>query len=409
MHILLSAMTDFKGFPFGGTEALVSDLLGAIELGKDSRVTLAGLRSTNAAEPDSEVLAFGRNEFRFLSLCSIPQPARLPIRLSMAAGILRNARTLRAMKPDVIYAHSPDVAAACSLVFRGTPLVLHCHGIDNPLVRSRFASARGRIVPAVYDMLIVRPALGASKRVFVNADTVQFDEYLKQYGRFFGGPVVRIPPVVDRAVFRPGDRVLERERLQLRPDARVIVFVGRLERPKGVQVLLEAVALLRRTYPTVVLVVVGDGGFKAKLVTRAEQLGLGDAVRFLGRRRREEIANVLRASDVFASASEREAISMALLESQAVGIPAVVAGIGGAGALIRDGWNGFLLEERAAVAIADKIARVFDVGQAWSDRCVAASSPFDAKRIGRRVLDELATAAGMREPGSTTNSWALTG
>lgn len=116
------------------------------------------------------------------------------------------------------------------------------------------------------------------------------------------------------------------------------VNVGRLASdPKGQDVLLHAFASVAAQIPDARLVLVGEGPQRREFEELASRLGLGEAVVFTGNLAPEQMREVLRRADVFAMASRREGLPMALLESMAVGLPAVVTSVGSMADVVVDG------------------------------------------------------------------------
>lgn len=144
-----------------------------------------------------------------------------------------------------------------------------------------------------------------------------------------GVPVERttwLPCSVDTSSFSPPDasaRRALRERLHLPDDAFVVAFVGRLVPAKNLPALLHGVARYARAGRPIVMCLVGDGPERPALEAIAGEAPAG-TVRFLGARQGQDVADVLRASDVFAMLSHSEGIPCALIEAMAVGLPSIV-------------------------------------------------------------------------------------
>jgi len=101
---------------------------------------------------------------------------------------------------------------------------------------------------------------------------------------------------------------------------------------------------------------VGDGRLKEKLLARAEQLGLGRKVRYLGTR--EDVADVLAAMDIFVLPSVIEGLSYSILEAMASGLPVVATRVGGNGELIREGVDGHLVPPGDSPALVEALTHL---------------------------------------------------
>lgn len=143
-------------------------------------------------------------------------------------------------------------------------------------------------------------------------------------------------------------------RVQWSPDGRpVVLTIARLSYEKGVEVLIEAAALLRRTHPTVRVVVIGEGPQRAALEQRIARLGPGDVVRLAGFT--PHVWEALSAADVFCLPSHSEGLPNALLEAMAVGRPVVATRVGGVPEVVAQGIDGLLTPPGDAAAMAAAI------------------------------------------------------
>jgi len=161
--------------------------------------------------------------------------------------------------------------------------------------------------------------------------------------------IVRLPHGVDTDRFSPaspGEKRALRARYGL-PESRVIAtYTGRLLRGKGLEALVDAFASLAAEQPRVHLMIVGSGegqtlSVEGELKDSVRRRGLGDRVTFTGRV--DDVAERLRASDLFVFPSEFEALGISLIEAAACGLPAIGAHTGGIVDVIEDGASGLLV------------------------------------------------------------------
>ncbi len=108
-----------------------------------------------------------------------------------------------------------------------------------------------------------------------------------------------------------------------------LAFVGRLGREKGVDVLLEALALAHQSRPDMSLEIVGDGPERGALEAQASDLGIAERVTFRGPLGQPEVAEVLRQSRLLTLPSRREGLPSAALEALATARPVVASAVGG--------------------------------------------------------------------------------
>ncbi|MBN2581565.1 MAG: glycosyltransferase [Planctomycetes bacterium] len=149
-----------------------------------------------------------------------------------------------------------------------------------------------------------------------------------------------------------------RATLSLPDDARMLLFAGRLTRQKGLDVLLAALSSLAADYPSLRLVVAGDGEDRPALTALAARLGLAQRVVFLGRR--DDVPSLMKAADVVVLPSRWEGLSLVLLEAMAAGRPVVATRVEGQTETIDHGRTGLLVESESPEAMAAAICRVLD-------------------------------------------------
>ena len=181
-----------------------------------------------------------------------------------------------------------------------------------------------------------------------------------------------IPCGVDPAMFRPMRQADARESLGRDPCERMILFVGRIEQIKGIDVLLRALGLLFFRRPDlrreVCLVVVGgaldpndDGDETEKiheLRALVRQHRMEDNVTFVGSLDQPTLARYYAAADLCAVPSLTESFGLVALEAMACGTPVVGTRVGGLQTLIADGESGLLVPAGDYQALAEAIAQV---------------------------------------------------
>lgn len=153
------------------------------------------------------------------------------------------------------------------------------------------------------------------------------------------------------------DDSLRRE-LGLPAGTRLVGAVGNVRAPKDYDVFLQAARLLRDRDPTYRFVIAGEGNgpLFERLLTLRRDLGLEDAVTFLGLR--ADVPTVLRNLDVYALSSSTEGFSIACIEAMACGIPVVATRSGGPQEIIEDGVSGLLVPTRDPQRLAEAIERI---------------------------------------------------
>lgn len=189
-----------------------------------------------------------------------------------------------------------------------------------------------------------------------------------------------IPSGVRSELFDAGE--LQRRPVSGTPRA---LFLGRLHRQKGVDVLLRAFTEV----PEGMLELAGDGPERARLARLAADLGLADRVRFLGYVPHDSVPSLLRAVDVLVLPSEYEELGTAIVEAMYSGLPVVATRTGGVPELVEHGVNGLLVPPRDAIALAGALRLVLgdrDLARRFGERSREHARGFRWEVLARRVL-----------------------
>lgn len=155
------------------------------------------------------------------------------------------------------------------------------------------------------------------------------------------------------------DDILRSLDLPVTPHRKFITIVANLRHPvKDIPMFLRAAARVRRNIADAAFIVAGEGQLMAEMRAEAAQLGIADAVFFIGRC--DRIADLLFISDVCALSSTAEGFSNSILEYMAAGRPVVATDVGGAREAIIEGETGYIVpsgdDERMAARIIDLLA-----------------------------------------------------
>ena len=181
-------------------------------------------------------------------------------------------------------------------------------------------------------------------------------------------PVFPVSCGIDLRRFYPdpsNDRAGCRRRYGLDPDRKIFLFVGRVDAEKKLDVLLHAMSHLQR--PDVQLAIAGRGAALHGLQTLADQLKLGDRVRFTGFIPNEDLHVLLNSADIFVMPSEAELLSLASLEAMASGLPVLLANAVALPELVTQGVNGYLFRPGDPVDAAHYMQLLADQPERWPE------------------------------------------
>ena len=172
---------------------------------------------------------------------------------------------------------------------------------------------------------------------------------------------VQVPCGVDTGHFRPMPRARVRRSLGLPEDGLVLLYVGRIEPLKGIDILLRAAAETEGRFR--LLVVGGDGKDarrKAELRQLADELGISDRVLFRDAVPHERLPLYYNAADVCVVPSYYESFGLVALEAMACGVPVVASRVGGLLETVQDGRTGYLVPWRCPEPFAERLELLLD-------------------------------------------------
>jgi glycosyltransferase involved in cell wall biosynthesis len=184
--------------------------------------------------------------------------------------------------------------------------------------------------------------------------------FVQEYGR---APTLEILNAIptERYAPDPARRTAWRSQHAVPRDALVFTCVAGLRPQKNHRLLLQAFAQAAPQLPDALLLLVGppdrlDPAYAESLKALAQELGLGQRVRFLGSR--ADVPDILRASDVFVLSSDYEGNPLSVLEAMAAGLPVISTAVGGVPELVQHGATGLLVPAGDACSLAEAIAQL---------------------------------------------------
>ena len=192
------------------------------------------------------------------------------------------------------------------------------------------------------------------------------------------------------------------------PPLHRLLFVGRLVEKKGVTYLLDALRQVLQTHPSVVLDIVGHGPLRPELETKADRLGLGDSVRFMGPVRHADLPARYQEADIAvfpfieASSGDQEGFGLVTVEAMGCGCPVVVSALPAVRDVISSPEIGVLVPPADAAELAQAIRSIIEspaesLKRAQNARCYA-KSRFDwsvsSSHFGETFIRLLANTSG---------------
>jgi D-inositol-3-phosphate glycosyltransferase len=299
---------------------------------------------------------------------------------------------------DIIHSHywmSGIAADSLSEAWGGTPILHMFHTLGemkNRIARSE-AEREGQ-----YRIDGEKQVLRRADRIVVAtlAELTQLRFLYKASDR----KLVVIPPGVDVCHFYPIPADEAKMYVGLKPEDRMVLFVGRIEPLKGVDTLIQAMSCLqwKEERPVHLAIIGGDPGASpeemsaemARLQKLCDDLAVGQTVVFLGKRDQDKLPYYYSAAELVVMPSHYESFGMVALEAMACGTPVIASEVGGLAYLVRDGETGFTIPDQEPDTLCEKISWLLNdhhLHETMSQRAVEYAQDYAWEKIAKQIVD----------------------
>ncbi|HSL27774.1 MAG TPA: glycosyltransferase [Anaerolineales bacterium] len=304
----------------------------------------------------------------------------------------------KGIRYDVIHSHywlSGIAAEALSEAWGGVPIVHMFHTLGemkNRIARTE-AEREGR-----YRIDGERQVLRRADRVI--AATIAEVTQLRFLYKAPANKLVVIPPGVDVSHFYPIPADEAKMYVGLKPDDRMVLFVGRIEPLKGVDTLIQAMSCPQLTEKQRVhLAIIGGdpaaspqemSAEMARLQKLCDDLSVGQTVVFLGKRDQDKLPYYYSAAELVVMPSHYESFGMVALESMACGTPVIASEVGGLAYLVKDGETGFTIPDQEPETLCEKISWLLnddEMHQTMSRQAVEYAQNYAWHKIAGQIVD----------------------
>lgn len=257
------------------------------------------------------------------------------------------AKCLAFMKPsrfDLVHVHSAFGASFTrSIPFirlaskRGLPLINHVHADDWDAFYGAASASKRRLIADTYGRCSKVIALSQEW-----ADTLSAILPEKQIA-----VLENFTPLFEESFFP--DRL-----------GKTVVFMSRLEKIKGCDILPDICESVIKRIPDATFLICGEGSMRSVMMGEIAARGIEGNVEFLGWIDTEHKTDILKKGSLFLLPSYGEGMPMCVLEAMGFGLPVIATRVGGIPKIVENGKNGFLLEPGNAQSIADGVARILE-------------------------------------------------
>ncbi len=299
---------------------------------------------------------------------------------------------------DIIHSHywmSGLAAETLSDSWGGTPIVHMFHTLGE--MKNRIARTEAE-KEGPYRINGEKQVLRRADRII--AATIAEVTQLRFLYKAPANKLVVIPPGVDVSHFYPipGDEA--KMYVGLKPDDRMVLFVGRIEPLKGVDTLIQAMSCLQlKDGHKVHLAIIGGdpsaspqemSAEMARLQKLCDDLCLGQLVVFLGKRDQDRLPYYYSAAELLVMPSHYESFGMVALEAMACGTPVIASEVGGLAYLVRDGVTGFTVPDQEPELLSEKITWLLDdrdLHRTMSERAVEYAQDYAWEKIAAQIVN----------------------
>jgi glycosyltransferase involved in cell wall biosynthesis len=330
------------------------------QLGRSCRFSLVGMRG-----PESRRLLRQASE---LGCDTLAMP-----RWEAPESWAELGRFLAGQRPDIVHVHAgvgwEGLPAPYAARSAGVPVILRTEHLPYLLTERRHRRWHSELLPLLRGLVCVSES---SRRTYEDAGAAPSLLHVIRNG------VEPRAPVLGRAEAR--------RRLGVAEAAPVLLTVARMSAQKGHADLLAAAPHILAAEPEARFVWVGTGPLMVRLRAQIEAAGLSHAVLMLGRR--DDVADLMAASDLLVLPSLFEGLPLVLLEAMAAGLPALATRVPGSADAIRDGEHGTLVPPGDPSGLAEAIIRLLEDPARRALLASAGRSRFESEFTAARMARE---------------------
>ena len=349
-------VNNFVDFPIGGGLYFLRSILKCWDTTKD-RVLLFGCGPKSMKKGWHMINIEGR-EYPFFKVYTNEKKNIIPGRLKAFIGFYLNRNIINRLGIDILYVHEPGLVL--TLIKSKKVIVQQMLGRTNPLMFSRFSLFRRSFFVRFYDTYIHKKSMKKSTSVIALSE--ECNEF---YNEITGSKIYEIiPTCADTEKFNP------KKNIENGSSEIVILFCGRLNKVKGLDLLLRGFYEFLKTHKNSKLLIVGDGQEKNNLNNLSKKLRIDTKVEFLGFVDYDCLPKIHQMADIFVMTSFREGLSVSMLEAMASGLAIISTDNVGATEVIVDGYNGIIFSnnDRNPVLLSKLMIKAYENRQSLGKR-----------------------------------------
>jgi len=340
------------GYPAGGTESYLIKISPYL---LDKGYSIKTLASDLGAD---------KNHFNEYVFKSVPTgPLKLLFFLFNPHSFFVLKRVLKEYQPDIVHLHTMNqVTPSALFLLKNFPTVMTLHGpepfLNKLLIWFLHTSCLKHNIYDKKDLNILGKLTyfyfnfiqkTFYKLGFKNVDIfISPSEYIQNIAETYISPIIHLPSFIELLKFQ-----------ELKNNYNLL-FVGRLEKFKGVEFLIKALPVIIKVFPQTTLTIIGDGPYKNELINLTKTLYLENYIQFKGWVENKKLDTYYgKASIVVIPSICPENFPFVCTEAMSAGRPVIGTNLGGIPEIIDDGVNGYLVEPNNPEQIAEKVVKLF--------------------------------------------------
>lgn len=390
IKLLILLPIDPLGNKIGGTKTFIKNF---VEYSPDEfDIEWVGISTNKKERPVGkwQKIKLGNKVFNFLPILYLrdeSKKTKLPIILYFVLNLIKNKS--RIFLDDRILEYF-SIEPATLFKNAANKKIFYMSGHAKDLFHPHY-EGRWRKFPWVY-LKIEKSLIHQMEKVFVVSNSGL--EFYKELYPFMKDRFYFCPSFVDTKKFYPwssggakAKRSMEfKNRYGFSERDRIIIFVGRLESAKNPFLLIDSFYNLLKYDPDVKLLIVGTGNLEKVVIEKVKKYNLQENVKFLGVFSPDDVAELMKISDVFLMTSAFEGMPMAVLEALASGLPVVSTDVGEIKMVVRDGISGLLVRDNNAESIAKSVLEILNnKGKFNSKNCVDSIKDYTVEHVLNEV------------------------
>lgn len=245
------------------------------------------------------------------------------------------------IQPDVIHSHAPFTLGIAAIRVQKRFGIPHVHTYHTLLVEYR------HYIPKPFtpseNVVAEYSAWFCNQVDHVISPTPEIEKELRKYG--VEKPITVLPTGIDIESFEKADKFNIKEKHEIPPGEKVLLFVGRLAKEKNLEFILDVFEEIHKRHEKIKLIIVGDGPLRPRIEEYIKETKAGKDIILTGYLRRENLIEYYKQADVFIFASVTETQGLVVLESLAAGTPVVAVAKKGVKDVLIDGQGALLVDQ----------------------------------------------------------------